>query len=52
MYKYILRSVEGVNWFDIGPTVFFFFAFCAVCVMAIFSKKSEMDRAARLPLED
>lgn len=52
MYKHILQSVEGLNWFDIVPTVLFFTAFVIASLIALFSKKSELDRVARLPLED
>ncbi len=52
MYKYILQSVEGIHWFDVVPTVLFFTAFTVASLMAFFSRKADMDRIARLPLED
>lgn len=52
MYKYILQSVEGINWFDVVPTVLFFTAFVVACGLAFSQKKSALDRLARLPLDD
>lgn len=52
MVKYLLESVEGVQWFGIGSLLIFFCTFCFAAIRAFISKKDEMDRMAQLPLED
>jgi cbb3-type cytochrome oxidase subunit 3 len=52
MYKYLLQSVEGVQWFGIGSLLLFFITFCTIAIRAFIAKKEDMDRMARLPLED
>jgi cbb3-type cytochrome oxidase subunit 3 len=52
MYKYLLESVEGVQWFGITTLILFFLTFSWVAIRAFFSKKEDMDRMARLPLEE
>ena len=52
MYKYLLQSVEGIQWFDIGALFLFFGTFCAAAIWAFIANKAEMDRMASLPLND
>jgi hypothetical protein len=52
MYKYLLQSVEGIQWFGIGTLLLFFCTFCFAAIRAFISKKEDMDRMANLPLED
>lgn len=52
MYKYLLQSVEGIQWIGISTFLLFFCTFCAVTIRAFILKKDEMDRMAKLPLED
>jgi len=52
MYKYILQSVEGIQWFGIITLLLFFGTFCFAIIRAIFSKKEETQHMANLPLED
>ena len=52
MYKYLLQSVDGIQWFGIGSLLLFFCTFSVVAIRAFLSKKEDMDRMAHLPLED
>ncbi len=52
MYKYLLQSVDGVQWFGIASLLLFFCTFSVVAIRTVFSKKEDMDRMAHLPLED
>ncbi len=52
MYKYLLQSVEGVQWFGIVALLLFFGVFCAAVLWVFLSKKSRWDAQARLPLEE
>lgn len=52
MYKYILQSVEGIQWFGIASFLIFFGTFCVALIRTWRGKKSEFDRQSRLPLED
>lgn len=52
MYKYILQSIEGINWLAIMPLLLFFTFFLIVCIQAIRKKKSYVHKMAQLPLED
>jgi len=52
MYKYILQSVDGIQWFGIITLLIFFGTFCVVSIRAFISQKEEMQRMANLPLED
>ncbi len=52
MYKYILQSVENINWLAIGPLILFFVFFTAVIWMALSRKKTYIDKMEQLPLED
>lgn len=52
MYKYLLQSVDGIQWFGIGTLLLFFCTFCFAAIRAFISKKEDMERMAGLPLED
>jgi cbb3-type cytochrome oxidase subunit 3 len=53
MYKYLLQSVDGIQWFGITALLIFFSAFCIAFFRAYFmSKKADMDYMANMPLED
>ena len=52
MYKYLLQSVEGIQWFGITALLIFFSTFCFALIRVFFSKGSNLDEMARKPLED
>lgn len=52
MYKYLLQSVEGIQWFGISTLVLFFLTFSGAAIRAFLSKKEDMDRMARLPIDE
>lgn len=52
MYKYLLQSVDGIQWFGITALLIFFSTFCFALVRIFFSKNSQLEEMARLPLED
>jgi hypothetical protein len=52
MYKYLLQSVDGIQWFAITTLVIFFGTFCVASIRAFISRKEEMQYMANLPLED
>ncbi|MFN0213900.1 MAG: hypothetical protein ACKVT2_06555 [Saprospiraceae bacterium] len=52
MYKYLLQSVEGIQWFGIATLLLFFCTFSFAAIRAFIFKKEEMDRMAKMPLED
>ena len=52
MYKYLLQSVEGIQWFGIATLLLFFTTFCVAVIRAYLGSKEEMQHMANLPLED
>jgi hypothetical protein len=52
MYKYLLQSVDGIQWFGIATLVLFFGTFCLASFRALVAKKEDVQRMANLPLED
>ena len=52
MAKYILHSIEGINWLAIGPLVLFFVFFVVISIIAIKSKKSFIDKMSNMPFDD
>ena len=53
MYKYLLQSVDGIQWFGIVALLIFFTTFCIAFFRAYFrSNKADNDYLANLPLED
>jgi hypothetical protein len=52
MYKYLLQSVEGIQWFGILTLSLFFLTFCVAFFRAFFlSNKEDMQAMANKPLE-
>lgn len=52
MYKYLLQSVENINWLAIIPLLIFFIFFVTVTVITLRKKKSYIERMGNLPLEE
>jgi len=52
MYKYLLQSVNGIQWFGIATLLLFFGTFCLAVIRAILSRKDEIQKMANLPLEE
>ena len=52
MYKYLLQSVEGIQWFGIITLILFFGTFCIAILRAMLTKKKQTQYMANLPLED
>jgi cbb3-type cytochrome oxidase subunit 3 len=52
MYKYILESVENINWLAVASLLIFFVIFVVSALWAIISKKEYVDRMANLPLDE
>ena len=50
--KYLLESIEGLNWLAIVPLVFFFIFFIAIVYVTFIRKKSFNDYMSNLPLDD
>jgi cbb3-type cytochrome oxidase subunit 3 len=52
MYKYLLQSAEGIQYFGIIALVTFFAVFVFWTVRTYMRPKAEMDAMAALPLFD
>jgi hypothetical protein len=52
MYKYILQSVENINWLAVTTLVLFFSIFVVTTISIITRKKDYIDKMSRLPLDD
>jgi len=52
MYKYLLQSVDGIQWFGIITLLLFFGTFCAAIVRIMLANKKQIDHMSNLPLED
>lgn len=52
MYKHLLKTVDGLEWFAILPLLLFFITFCVVVLMVFFRDKKQEAAMAHLPLED
>lgn len=52
MFKYLLQSVEGIQWFGITALLIFFGTFLFAVLRVFFSKKNNWEAESRLPLED
>lgn len=50
--KYLLGSIEGLNWIAIITLVFFFVLFIAIVYVTFAKRKSFNDYMANLPLDD
>lgn len=52
MYKYLLESIDGIQWFGIITLLLFFGTFCIAVLRAFLTKKKQSQYMANLPLED
>ncbi|MCB0520068.1 MAG: CcoQ/FixQ family Cbb3-type cytochrome c oxidase assembly chaperone [Lewinellaceae bacterium] len=52
MYKYILQSVENINWLAVASLIIFFVIFVVSALWAFMSKKEFIDKMANLPLDN
>jgi cbb3-type cytochrome oxidase subunit 3 len=53
MEKYLLQSVDGIQWFGIAALLLFFCTFCFAFFRAFFiNSKKDMDEMANMPLKD
>lgn len=52
MYKYLLQSVEGIQWFGIVTLLLFFATFCGAIIRIMVTGKKQIDYMSNLPLED
>lgn len=50
MYKYILDSVEHIDWLALIPLLIFFIFFISMTIYVMGTKKSHHDRMSQLPL--
>jgi len=50
MYKYILESVNNINWMAIIPLVIFFVFFVLMFIHVIRTEKSHIEKMSKLPL--
>jgi ABC-type uncharacterized transport system permease subunit len=52
MYKYILESVNEINWLGIVPLLIFFTFFCVMLIVVMRTKKDHIRKMEQLPLEN
>lgn len=52
MYKYLLESVNGIQWFGISTLLLFFGVFLVAVIHTFLGKKEDMRHMAELPLKD
>jgi hypothetical protein len=52
MYKYILESVDQINWLAIIPLLIFFVFFTAIVYRAWKTDKNHISKMKQLPLQD
>lgn len=52
MYKYILESVDNIDYLAIVPLTIFFIFFVATVIWAMKRKKSYIEKMEQLPLEE
>ncbi len=52
MYKYILQSVENINWLAVASLIIFFVIFVVSAMWAFMSKKEFIDKMSKLPLDN
>lgn len=51
MYKYILQSIEHVNWLALGSMLLFFLVFLVSSIWILTKKKGFIEKMSNLPLE-
>lgn len=52
MYKYILDSVENIDWLAIGPLIIFFIFFTGVTIVTLRKNKSFIKKMGEMPLDE
>ncbi len=52
MFKYILQSVENLNWLASGLLVVFFAVFVITSIWILTRKKEFLDKMSNLPLDE
>lgn len=52
MYKYLLQSVENMNWLAAFSLVLFVIIFLGTTIWIMTRKKDFIDKMSKLPLED
>lgn len=52
MYKYLLQSVENLNWLAVFSLVLFFTIFMGMTIWIMTRKNDYLDKMSNLPLED
>ena len=52
MYKYILQSIENINWLAIGPLIIFFTFFLLITIRAMRHSRQYVEKMENLPLEE
>jgi len=52
MYKYILESINQINWLAIVPLLIFFVFFLVTIIQVLAKKKSFIEKMEKLPLEE
>ena len=52
MYKYLLESIDQINWLAIVPLVLFFTFFVATLVYVMRINKEHVSKMERLPLDE
>ena len=52
MFRNILSSAEGINYYALTVLVLFFVFFITVFIRALTAKKGFIDKMSNLPLED
>ncbi len=51
MYKYILQSIEDINWLAIIPLLLFFIFFSVTVFNTLRAKKSHIEKMENLPFQ-
>jgi hypothetical protein len=52
MYKYILDSINQIDWLAIIPLLIFFVFFVGMTIQVVRTKKTFIEKMEKLPLED
>ncbi|MFT5167753.1 MAG: hypothetical protein ACI8P3_002991 [Saprospiraceae bacterium] len=52
MYKYILDSIDQIDWLAIIPLIIFFTFFVGTIIQVVREKKSFIEKMEKMPLEE
>ena len=52
MYKYLLQSVENIDYLALAPLLLFFFFFIGISTWALKTNNSYIQKMENLPFED